>query len=240
MKQKINSALDRFYEHSIPAVIVTFLVFYAAWHLVGMLGSSIVMENAFKLLFGLVFSLAFIWLRKGHMHSCGLKKHGTKNIKVILPVLLITLVQFIKPISQFGSRLLNADLLVYATVLALEAGICEECMVRALPLGNTLIRQTDRKQFITLALLSSAIFGLVHLGNLFRGGETLPVITQVFTAVGMGMTFAAIYMRTGSIIPSVILHALWDFASFLDPANVANGTLSGAPRGLAEVTEKIA
>ena len=240
LKEKINSALDRFYEHSGIAVTLTILVTYVVWLLVGMLGKGVVMEYAIRLVFGLTVLPAFLWLRKGHMYSCGLKKHGMKNLKLILPVLLLTLAQFINPIIQFGSELLNADLLIYAGVLSVEAGICEELMDRCLPLGNTLFRKATRKQFIGLAFLSSAIFGLLHLGNLFKGGETIQVITQVIFGIGMGMTYAAIYFRTGSIIPSIIIHALWDFASFLNPANVANGAISGAPKGLEAVTAQIA
>lgn len=31
--------------------------------------NGIVMEHVFKLIFGLIFSLAFMWLRKGHSYS---------------------------------------------------------------------------------------------------------------------------------------------------------------------------
>lgn len=55
------------------------MVFYLVWLLVGMLGNGIVMQYAIKLVFCLVGSLVFLWLRKGHMYSCGLKKNGMKK-----------------------------------------------------------------------------------------------------------------------------------------------------------------
>lgn len=74
------------------------MVFYLVWLLVGMLGNGIVMQYAIKLVFCLVGSLVFLWLRKGHMYSCGLKKNGMKNLKVVLPLFIIAILKFIDPI----------------------------------------------------------------------------------------------------------------------------------------------
>lgn len=157
----------------------------------------------------------------------------------MLLVLVFAIVQIIQKVAQFGSGLLRADLLVYALVLATEAGVCEEFMVRGLPLANTLFRKSTRKQFVGLVIFTSVIFGVMHIGNLFKGGETIPVIMQIVYAAAMGVVFGAIYLRTGSIIPTIILHALWDFGQFLDPANVANGAATAAPRGLEAMVEQM-
>lgn len=49
------------------------------------------------------------------------------------------------------------------------------------------------------------------------------VLMQTFNAFCAGVAYCAVYLRTGSIIPSIVLHALWDGATFLDPAQLAGG-----------------
>lgn len=118
---------------------------------------------------------------------------------------------------------------MYSAVLAVEAGVYEEFLMRGLPLGNVLWKKDSRKQFIGLAFYTSLFFGLMHVANLFKGGDIPGVVGQVFNATCVGVLFAAIYLRTGSIIPTIILHALWDAPSFLDPVYIENKTMFPAP-----------
>lgn len=140
-------------------------------------------------------------------------------------MLLIDLFQFLKPINTYGAELLNGKLLLFALVPPVEAGVSEELLMRAPPLGNVLCRAKTRKQFLGLVFLTSFFFGVIHIENYFRGDELGMVLTQAFYAGCAGVFYAALYLRTGSIIPSVILHTLWDFVRFLDPAIVAGGVV---------------
>lgn len=55
------------------------------------------------------------------------------------------------------------------------------------------------------------MFGSLHFINL-AGGQTLEAtIQQVIYAFIIGLAFAALYYRTGSIWPGIILHILTDF-----------------------------
>ena len=62
-------------------------------------------------------------------------------------------------------------------------------------------------------LLSSAMFGLFHLPNIFLGIGAL-AIAQVFIAFGMGSVFYLARRTSGSLVPAMALHALWDFSVF--------------------------
>ena len=58
--------------------------------------------------------------------------------------------------------------------------------------------------------VSSALFGLTHLANLVLGAPLPGVLLQVLFA-GMGAAgFAALRLRTGSLWPSIVLHAAYD------------------------------
>lgn len=60
-------------------------------------------------------------------------------------------------------------------------------------------------------LLSSAIFGLGHAANLLSGTQTLvATLLQIGVAFAWGLFTAASYLRTLSLWPALVLHALFD------------------------------
>ncbi len=65
------------------------------------------------------------------------------------------------------------------------------------------------------ALLTSALFGVGHLHNLLSGAPLLGVLVQIVLAVSIGWVFVAVRLRTNSLWPAIIVHALIDFASFI-------------------------
>jgi membrane protease YdiL (CAAX protease family) len=64
--------------------------------------------------------------------------------------------------------------------------------------------------------LSSFLFAAPHLLNVL-GGTWDPSFTVIdsFAAFGLGITFAAIRLRTGSIWPLIGIHGLFDFCSLV-------------------------
>jgi membrane protease YdiL (CAAX protease family) len=61
-------------------------------------------------------------------------------------------------------------------------------------------------------ILSALVFGLLHTSNLFAGYSLGFVVGQILLAFGLGLTYAVIRLRTGSIWPVIILHGLYDYA----------------------------
>ena len=102
-----------------------------------------------------------------------------------------------------------------ALVIALGAGFFEEYFFRGLFLKLAFqdgIRSS--KQVLGVVLLSALSFGLAHLGNLTHQPLNATLF-QVYYATAIGIFFAAIYLRTGSLWWTIILHCLVDFASVL-------------------------
>jgi membrane protease YdiL (CAAX protease family) len=60
-------------------------------------------------------------------------------------------------------------------------------------------------------LISTALFGVVHVLNGFATGDFMASSIQAVTAFMTGIAFMAIRIRTGSLYPGIALHALWDF-----------------------------
>ena len=102
-----------------------------------------------------------------------------------------------------------------ALIIALGAGFSEEYVFRGLFLKLAFqdgIRSS--KQVLGVVFLSAIFFGLAHLGNLTHQPLNATLF-QVYYATVMGIFFAAIYLRTGSLWWTIVLHFLIDFASVL-------------------------
>ncbi|HUH79001.1 MAG TPA: CPBP family intramembrane glutamic endopeptidase [Methanoregula sp.] len=110
-----------------------------------------------------------------------------------------------------GVRVTAPVALLMFAALTLLVGFAEETFFRGLILSTLLPEGTVRA-----AVLSSFLFAAPHLLNII-GGLWDPAFTVVdaFAAFGIGTTFAAIRVRTGSIWPLVGLHALVDFCSLV-------------------------
>lgn len=64
-------------------------------------------------------------------------------------------------------------------------------------------------------LLVSVAFGSVHVFNAMLTGELAAAGVQALNAFMSGAAYLAIRIRTRSIIPIMVIHALWDFVVFL-------------------------
>jgi uncharacterized protein len=108
-------------------------------------------------------------------------------------------------------------------------GFSEELMFR-----GALLQAFRRTVSIWPAvLLTSFLFGAIHSLNVFMTGDLRSALIQSIAALLSGLFFIALRLRTGSLWPSIIVHCLWDFATFTLLASQANNSLGGgAPTGL--------
>lgn len=60
------------------------------------------------------------------------------------------------------------------------------------------------------AALSSVLFGAVHLSNILIRGNAAVIIAQAVGAACFGFGYAALRLRTGTLIPLILLHFLTD------------------------------
>jgi uncharacterized protein len=124
----------------------------------------------------------------------------------------------------------GADLLKYAVLWActfLAVAFFEEYAFR----GYALFTLTTGMTFWPAALLSSAIFGSVHLGN---SGESY---LGALSAGLIGLLFCLLLRKTGSLWMPVGFHAAWDWGETffygvpdsgqVAPGHLFNATLSG-------------
>jgi membrane protease YdiL (CAAX protease family) len=125
-----------------------------------------------------------------------------------------------------GTATAEVSVILTFALFALVVGFAEETFFRGL------ILQSLRPVGVFGAVLGSAVlFGLPHLLNAV-GGIWDPVFTigDTFAAFGIGVTFAALVLRTGTIWPVILIHALIDFTAL-----IAQGTLVVQAQSFGEI-----
>lgn len=98
-------------------------------------------------------------------------------------------------------------------LLNVNPALFEEIMFRGIIFTILLAVISKRRSLI----LSSILFGLVHFANLLHGVTQdilLYTSAQVLWACGMGFFWGYLVLKTGSIIPGIVLHYL---SNALDP-----------------------
>lgn len=112
------------------------------------------------------------------------------------------------PLSILGLILLNTFFVGFSEELMFRGALLQ-AFRRAMPIWGAV-------------LLTSVAFGSIHTLNVFLTGDLKGAALQAAAAFLSGLVFIALRLRTGSLWPPIILHALWDFATF---------TLSAASAG---------
>jgi len=139
---------------------------------------------------------------------------GAGTLRVIWPWLLY--------LALFAASALNAGLPPASVTLFIVAntmlvGWSEELMFRGLWL-----RGLHRSFGIWTAILgSSAIFGAMHVANVFLTGDLRAALVQATAAFLSGLFLAAVRLRTASLWTGIVLHGLWDAGTFLVAAGAA-------------------
>ena len=126
--------------------------------------------------------------------------------------------------SVIGSSLdISRDLPPQSQSLLLSfPSIFEEVAFRGILLTVFLGKYSQRKSIV----FSSLGFSLMHLLNLTNGMDTLWVLGQVPWSFIIGLFYGYVFVRTRSLLPSMIVHYL---------GNVFVGTLAGYIQAMAKV-----
>ena len=104
-------------------------------------------------------------------------------------------------------------LLVLGTLFV---GFTEELLTRGLAIVGG--RGSLHERWVWV--FSSAIFGLIHVPNVFFGQSGAETGRQVVFAFGVGMTYYVTRRISGALVVTMVLHALWDFSLFIQAHSV--------------------
>ncbi len=143
-----------------------------------------------------------------------------KGLAVFLPCMAIAVNNF--PFIPFftGEAYVEKDIsgiLMYAA-LCLSVGFFEEMAFRGC-IFTAILGRFDKRTFsVFLAIvLSSAVFGVIHLLNIINGASPAATLLQVGYSFLIGGMCSVILVKTQNIWYCVILHSVYNFAGGIVP-----------------------
>jgi membrane protease YdiL (CAAX protease family) len=113
-------------------------------------------------------------------------------------------------VFDFDPSVLITDNSWLILIAALVPGIWEELAFRGVVLSNL------HRHFSPwgAVVISSVVFGLFHFSNLGNWDDFGSVVTGVIAATTLGIGWGYVVIRTGSIVPAVLLHYAVDVILF--------------------------
>lgn len=151
----------------------------------------------------------------------------TKSLKYCIPMLIITTLIFIGNLSELQN--VSFGNFINAILLCVFIGIAEEFMCRGW-IQNEFIEKfgNDKKHIILSIILSSFIFGIIHLTNLATQ-DVFTTIIQIIQSTAIGFMFGSIYYKTKNIWTVAFLHGIYDFSIFLGEINLIKDCTNTSP-----------
>lgn len=144
-----------------------------------------------------------------------------KGLLLLWPGLLFLVFNILKTNIQADKIVTETLLMVVITNMI--TGFYEEIIMRGMLLGHMMKHwKNDEKKVLKSVVVTSILFGAVHLGNLVYG-NILDTIFQVFYATTLGLVFGAAYLRTKNLWACIFIHGIIDVSSAVYTINYAPG-----------------
>lgn len=161
-------------------------------------------------LFGFMVLFGLGWLSQAGVN----RPSRWHNLYLLWLPALLALIYFI---SALGTPVSSATVLLLALITTALTALEEEIRFRGVLLQSLLPFGP-----LLAATLSSLFFGLAHLTNIFTHSPLPVVLAQVVGAFLLGFGFAACRLRTGTIWPLILFHALYDLPANMTLFNAKN------------------
>jgi membrane protease YdiL (CAAX protease family) len=187
----------------------------------GMITSEFFEENGewlcktFSRLLGGIVCCAVMLLLVGSHLMFKYREGALKRLLVVLPCFAVAInnFPFLSVVMKEITFSANAiDVILYA-IFCFSVGFFEEAAFRGCVFSLILDhKKPDRWSVLKASVISSAVFGIVHIVNLFAGASLGSVILQIGYSFLIGALCSVVLVKTSNIWCCVILHAVYNFA----------------------------
>lgn len=137
---------------------------------------------------------------------------------------------FIQMMGILGKEPALQPISVIITIICmfLTVGLYEELIYRGIILGvmDDYFGHKSASAVWKTVILSGLCFGIFHLGNLTSVENFWPVLKQAIDAVGGGIFWGAVYMRSRNLYSLMFLHAVNDILEAALWMSIAGNSLS--------------
>lgn len=200
-----NLATQRPVLFSVIVLLILEAIVLGALLLSNLAGIPLLSLDLPMLLLNAVFATILIGVMRWWKETGFTAPSQWKNLRfLIIPlVLLVGPTLFLQP--QFPP-LNRAVILIVVTLLI---GFQEEAIFR-----GVLLRAFMPRGAMQAVLISAALFGLIHVNSFLVGRDPMFVISQIVASFLGAIGLGALRIRTNTIVPLILLHALNDFLQF--------------------------
>ena len=177
---------------------------------------------AIKLTISLLF-LAILW-RFSWGQASGLTRFGNDKAWLVVAIILVyhVLINMRFMTGDFAILFPDSPLAIANLVYYFPASLMEEVLFRGLTLLAMVFAWGHTKKGLLKAIiLSSLLFGLIHLLNVFELALEV-VFLEILVASLLGFFWAAITFATRSLWPAIIIHWLTNAAVNLKLIGIEN------------------
>lgn len=200
------------------AVVIIWIAVYAAVSNISIgLSEAVGVPNSITAIaYILLCSIMIFILHKrkklGYYGFGSFKKLNAKNLLYYIPFIIAASVNL-----WAGIHIKDTTIqILLITICMICVAFIEEVIFRAF-----LMKALMNKSAALAVAVSSSLFGIIHLLNLFTGADIVSTVFQVFYAAAFGFMCAAFFYRTGSIIPCIICHAVGNALDIFLPKDMS-------------------
>ncbi|WP_239526069.1 CPBP family intramembrane glutamic endopeptidase [Microbacterium sp. B35-30] len=136
------------------------------------------------------------------------RKRSHHRWPIFVPAIM--LVVAILNLSNTDWSKFDASFILSLLALGIAVGFCEELLSR----GLLLTAFRSQLSEVWVWLLTSLLFGAMHLINAALGAPLASTLGQVLIAAMSGTCFYIVRRVTGSLIWAMALHGIWDVSAF--------------------------
>lgn len=196
---------------TILALLTIFIFFFAQGAVVIMGGLEGVMAPLIQgvIIWFCAFAAIIIYAIKDHslqgIGMRGMVAGSGKKCLYFVPLVVVALCSFAGGLEVSEPVFLLANLF-----LTLGVGFTEEIYFRGI-----ICNVWKSKSIKSSVVISSVLFGVLHIMNVMGGAGIAETILQICFAFAYGVIMAVIFVDTSSIWPCILLHAFHDFCGFI-------------------------
>ena len=208
---------NKFKSELIFSVILIFL-YFALVNSAIKLSSVINLPDSINALAGIAFfaGVIFYLKKKRLLYYYGfnnIKELEYKNLLYCVPMIIVALSNL-----RYGIHINDSWLqIVLITLKALGVGFAEEILFRGF-----LFKAIANKSATAAILISSSVFGIIHIFNLLYGADVIATLAQVIYATSLGMMFSVFFYKTNNIVPCIICHCIINITNTFLPNNLSD------------------
>ncbi len=209
---------------AIVAILGYMVVVFTVWAVTGLeyddvgdtLGNvqkGIVLSMALGAVY-LVVATTFLGWWKPAIHEP--RKVGSRWMWIIAVLLLLGAVVNLS-LTKWGEIDGVGSYALWLAIGTLFVGFNEELLTRGLAVVGG--RGAMHEKWVWV--FSGMIFGFLHAGNALFGQSIAATVRQMFFAFGVGLTYYVIRRFSGTLIVTMVLHAIWDYSVFIQDHSVS-------------------